>query len=106
MNWQQRVCARQCQSAIPHSQGSVLVECMSTWLQWNCDCIWVVCLQELLGMLKRRRYPEMFAKELHKKRLVHSQLGMRFHVRDLVGLGTLAQSQTTSGLLLRVVKKF
>ena len=57
-------------------------------------------------MLKRRRHPEMFAKELHKKRLVHSQLGMRFHVRDLVGLGALAQSQTTSGLLLRVVKKF
>ena len=57
-------------------------------------------------MLKRRRHPEMFAKELAKKRLAHSQLGIRFHVRDLVGSGTLAQSQTTSGLLLRVVKKY
>ena len=61
--------------------------------------------QELLGILGRRRYPEMFARELAKRRLLSSALGMRWHLRDLVGSGTLAQSQTTSGLLLRVVKK-
>jgi serine/threonine-protein kinase 19 len=47
----------------------------------------------------------MFARELDKRRLLNSLLGMRWHLRDLVGSGILAQSQTTSGLLLRVVKK-
>ena len=56
-------------------------------------------------MLGRRRYPEMFARELDKRRLLQSCLGIRWHVRDLVGSGTLARSETTSGVLLRIVKK-
>lgn len=61
--------------------------------------------QELLGMLTRRRHPEMFLKELEKKKLHSSPLGMRWHIRDLLGSGALCQSLTTSGPLLRVVKK-
>lgn len=61
--------------------------------------------QELLGMLTRRRHPEMFMKELEKKKLQSSPLGVRWHVRDLLGSGTLLQTQTTVGPLLRVVKK-
>ena len=61
--------------------------------------------QELLGMLTRRRHPEMFMKELEKKKLHSSPLGVRWHVRDLLGSGTLLQTQTTVGPLLRVVKK-
>ena len=56
-------------------------------------------------MLSRRRHPEMFVKELEKKKLRDSRLGMQFHVRDLLGNGQLQKSSTTSGPLLRVVKK-
>ncbi|BDA45346.1 Serine/threonine-protein kinase 19 [Coccomyxa sp. Obi] len=51
--------------------------------------------KELLGMLTRRRHPEMFVKELEKKKLNSSPLGMRWHIRDLVGSGALMQTQTT-----------
>jgi serine/threonine-protein kinase 19 len=56
-------------------------------------------------MLSRRRHPEMFVKELEKKKLRDSRLGMQFHIRDLLGNGQLQKSSTTSGPLLRVVKK-
>ena len=57
-------------------------------------------------MLTRRRHPEIFVKELEKKKLRDSVLGIRFHVRDLLGSATLQQMQTTSGPLLRLVKRF
>ena len=56
-------------------------------------------------MLSRRRHPEMFVRELEKKKLRDSRLGMQFHIRDLLGNGQLQKSSTTSGPLLRVVKK-
>ena len=61
-------------------------------------------LQDLLGMLSKRRYPEMFVKELEQKKLGQSLLDSRFHMRDLVGLGSIAKVDTTSGPLLRIVK--
>lgn len=67
--------------------------------------LFVVCVQELLGMLGRRRHPEMFVKELLKKKLQGSALGIRWHVRDLLGSGALQQLDTTSGPLLRIVKR-
>jgi len=61
-------------------------------------------LQDLLGMMSRRRYPEMFVKELEQKKLNQSLLDSRFHIRDLIGLGSIAKFDTTSGPLLRIVK--
>lgn len=55
-------------------------------------------------MLSRRRHPEMFVKELEQKKLGQSLLDSRFHMRDLVGLGSIAKVDTTSGPLLRIVK--
>lgn len=55
-------------------------------------------------MMSRRRYPEMFVKELEQKKLNQSLLDSRFHVRDLIGLGSIAKFDTTSGPLLRIVK--
>ena len=55
-------------------------------------------------MLSRRRYPEMFVKELEQKKLGQSLLDSRFHMRDLAGLGSIAKVDTTSGPLLRIVK--
>ena len=61
-------------------------------------------LQDLLGMLSRRRHPEMFVKELEQKKLGQNLLDSRFHIRDLIGLGSVAKVDTTSGPLLRIVK--
>lgn len=61
--------------------------------------------QEVMGILSRRRHPEMFVKELEKKKLRDSRMGMQFHIRDLLGSGQLLKSTTTSGPLLRIVKK-
>ncbi len=71
----------------------------------SCYRVCLVPKQELLGMLTRRRHPEMFVKELEKKKLNSSPLGVRWHIRDLLGSGVLMQTQTTVGPLLRVVKK-
>ena len=62
-------------------------------------------VQEILVILSRRRHPEMFVKELEKRKLRDSRLGMQYHIRDLLGSGQLQKSNTTSGPLLRVVKK-
>ncbi len=62
-------------------------------------------VQEVMGILSRRRHPEMFVKELEKKKLRDSRMGMQFHIRDLLGSGQLQKSTTTSGPLLRIVKK-
>ncbi len=61
-------------------------------------------IQELLGAMMRRRHPEMFLKDVMKRRLKGSQFDMRFHVRDLVGSGAVEELQTTAGPLLRVIK--
>lgn len=60
--------------------------------------------QDLLGMLSRRRYPEMFVKELEQKKVGQNLLDTRFHIRDLIGLGSITKVDTTSGTLLRIVK--
>lgn len=60
--------------------------------------------KDLIGMLSRRRYPEMFIKELEQKKLGQSLLDTRFHIRDLIGLGSIAKVDTTSGPLLRIIK--
>ena len=62
-------------------------------------------LQDLIGMLSRRRHPEMFVKELQTKKLSQTVLDVRFHIRDMVGSGMLQQLDSTSGPLLRLVKK-
>jgi serine/threonine-protein kinase 19 len=40
-----------------------------------------------------------------KKKLHSSALGVRWHARDLLGSGALQQLDTTSGPLLRIVKR-
>jgi len=62
-------------------------------------------VQEVMGILSRRRHPEMFVKELEKKKLRESRMGMQFHIRDLLGSGQVQKCSTTSGPLLRIVKK-
>mmetsp|Transcript_22593 Transcript_22593/g.57857 ORF Transcript_22593/g.57857 Transcript_22593/m.57857 type:complete len:326 (+) Transcript_22593:1-978(+) len=61
--------------------------------------------QELLGMLRKRQYSEMLEKDAEKKKLRTSTLGMRFHIRDLVGGGNVKRMQTTCGALLKRVDK-
>lgn len=58
-----------------------------------------------MGMLSRRRHPEIFIKELEQKKLGQSLLDTKFHMRDLLGLGSVEKVSTTSGPLLRMVKR-
>lgn len=59
---------------------------------------------ELLSVLRRRKYKEMMMSCLEKKRLRFSPLDMRFHIRDLIGSGQLKTVETPSGLIVRVAK--
>eukprot|EP00250_Pteridium_aquilinum_P004395 c14607_g1_i1 orf=74-955(+) len=58
--------------------------------------------KELLSLLNRRQYKEILLSVLEKKKLRMSQLGMRFHIRDLLGSGHLCLSHTPTGLLVRI----
>lgn len=60
--------------------------------------------REILSLLNRRQYKEMLLSALEKKKLRMSQLGMRFHIRDLLGSGHLCLSHTATGLLVRISK--
>lgn len=44
-------------------------------------------------------------REVAGRRLQRSQLDMRFHIRDLIGLGDVQRVATTAGPLLRLVKR-
>ncbi|GFZ20295.1 hypothetical protein Acr_28g0010000 [Actinidia rufa] len=60
--------------------------------------------KELLSFLNRRKYKEMMLASLEKKNLRLSPLDMRFHLRDLIGSGQLKTVETSSGLIVQVVK--
>ncbi|CEM18716.1 unnamed protein product [Vitrella brassicaformis CCMP3155] len=57
---------------------------------------------ELLTRFRRCRFKEILELEVRQKPLKQSQLGMAFHIQDLVGRGTLHRIPTTSGDLLRL----
>lgn len=59
---------------------------------------------ELLSVLRRKKYKEMMMSCLEKKHLRFSPLDMRFHIRDLIGSGQLKTVETPSGLIVRVAK--
>ena len=60
---------------------------------------------QLLGLVTRRRYGEMREKDLEGHSLQRSLMDMRYHVRDLIGMGALQRVQTTSGALLRAPRR-
>ena len=61
--------------------------------------------EELLGVVSRRRYSEMFERDWEGRKLQRSLLDTRFHIRDLVGSGALERIETTAGPLLRAIKR-
>lgn len=56
---------------------------------------------EILAMLKRAKYREVLRRDLLKRKLRGSKLGMLFHIADVVGLGLVTSIKTTSGDLYR-----
>ncbi|GAQ90379.1 hypothetical protein KFL_006330060 [Klebsormidium nitens] len=60
--------------------------------------------KELIGYLSRRKYREMLHTELSRKNLRYSILGMRFHLRDLLGSGKAFTVSTTVGPLIRLAR--
>ena len=63
-------------------------------------------VQEFVSALKRKRYPEIFVKELDKrKQPAGALLDHRFLIRDMIGTNTLTQQQSTSGPLLRLTPR-
>ncbi len=61
-------------------------------------------IPQLHGLVSRRRYGELPERELQGRKLQRSLLDVRFHIRDLVGMGMLERVQTTSGVILRAPK--
>jgi serine/threonine-protein kinase 19 len=58
--------------------------------------------KEVLAIITKRRFKEMSEKELLKKRVLRSSvLGMKFHLRDMVGIGMLVKMDTTVGAMYR-----
>lgn len=95
-----------------HISGSDIICCLAK-LPCHVAEHFCVCLfhhgtgeaQELLGFVARRQHSQILVKQLEKKKLVRSALGLRFHLRDLLGSGSIRQLQTPSGALVRVAKK-
>lgn len=61
--------------------------------------------QEIITRLKRQKWRELLLKDLEKKKLRSSELGVQFHLKDLLGQGTLESLPTTVGNLIRLVDK-
>eukprot|EP00245_Coleochaete_scutata_P004603 TRINITY_DN17349_c0_g1_i2.p1 TRINITY_DN17349_c0_g1~~TRINITY_DN17349_c0_g1_i2.p1 ORF type:complete len:294 (-),score=47.37 TRINITY_DN17349_c0_g1_i2:119-1000(-) len=60
--------------------------------------------EEIVGLLKKRKYREMLQSELEKRKLRFTELGMRFHLRDMLGSTTLLSIPTNVGPLIRLPK--
>ncbi|CAM9582107.1 unnamed protein product, partial [Hapterophycus canaliculatus] len=59
--------------------------------------------KDVVGALKRTRYKEMRRAELEAKNPAKSTgLPLSFHVRDLLGLGMIRETDTPSGKFLRL----
>jgi serine/threonine-protein kinase 19 len=52
----------------------------------------------------RRKYNEIMQKELEKRKLQSSGLGVLFHLRDLFGSRKLTRVETTCGTMIRLRK--
>mmetsp|Transcript_31252 Transcript_31252/g.100254 ORF Transcript_31252/g.100254 Transcript_31252/m.100254 type:complete len:139 (+) Transcript_31252:675-1091(+) len=57
--------------------------------------------REILNVISKRRFSEMLVREIEKIRLRFSTLGMRFHLRDVIGHGNIEICETTTGPLLK-----
>lgn len=58
--------------------------------------------KEIVSFLSRRKYREMLQVPLERRRLQYSVLGMRFHLRDLLGLGQIHAVPSPSGPIIRL----
>ncbi|KAI3425287.1 hypothetical protein D9Q98_009054 [Chlorella vulgaris] len=61
--------------------------------------------QEILGLLQRRHQPEVLEAALLKRKLQRSVLGVRWHVADMIGGGSLLRISTAVGPVLRAAKR-
>ncbi|KAG0562676.1 hypothetical protein KC19_9G164400 [Ceratodon purpureus] len=58
--------------------------------------------KEIVSFLSRRKYREILQVPLERRRLQYSVLGMRFHIRDLLGLGQIHTVPSPSGPIIRL----
>lgn len=56
--------------------------------------------KEVLAVFKQQPFREILENELLKKRLTKSNLGMMFHIKDMIGLNLLKRTESPSGYLL------
>lgn len=61
--------------------------------------------REVLGMLRRRAQRQIPERELLKRPLRRSVLGLRWHLRHLLGSGALERVESTVGPILRLPKR-
>lgn len=58
--------------------------------------------KEIVSFLSRRKYREMLQVPFERRRLQYSVLGMRFHLRDLLGVGQIHAVPSPSGPIIRL----
>lgn len=61
--------------------------------------------KEVLGLLSRKKFGEALQSQFTNRKLRFSKLGIRFHMRDLQGLGLVDVIPTTAGPLLRLTSR-
>ena len=56
----------------------------------------------VLSMINKRKYKEIFESELEQRDIkLHSKLGIRYHIHDIIGGDMVTKVSTTNGILLR-----
>eukprot|EP01095_Lingulamoeba_sp_RSL-Kostka_P011194 TRINITY_DN4194_c0_g1_i2.p1 TRINITY_DN4194_c0_g1~~TRINITY_DN4194_c0_g1_i2.p1 ORF type:complete len:321 (+),score=72.38 TRINITY_DN4194_c0_g1_i2:118-1080(+) len=58
--------------------------------------------KEILTAIRRKRFKEYYINELKKRTLKKTNLGVDFHLKDLIGLGYIEKVQSTTGELVRI----
>jgi len=58
--------------------------------------------KEILTCIKRKKYHEIFLKDLEKVRLKKSDLSIKFHYRDMLAGNFFKVVQTTVGHLIQI----
>ena len=59
--------------------------------------------KEMLKMFQRKKYREIKESRLFECKLRKSRLGIKYHLRDLIGLGLLDEKSTPVGKFFRLI---
>ncbi len=74
----------------------------------NSGNFWTSCLKgrkEVLSLIQRHKFKELPLTELEGKKVHSSNLGIAFHIKDLIGLELIETLPSRNGTLIRLKNK-